>query len=78
MKPTVVTFKDNIEANYFFADCTEIDENFRVHDLGRCGVDNLTYFVVHTMPKNKPSKLINATFNSIIRRERQQYISLSD
>ena len=79
MKPTVVTFSDNIAANVFFARCTEIEENFKVHDLGRCSVDKLTYFVVHSMPKNKPTKLINAVFRGIVSRERQHsYTYLGD
>jgi hypothetical protein len=71
MKATVVTFSDTIAANHFFADCTERNVNFRVHDLGKCAVDNLRYFVVHTMPKNKPSKLISAVYRGIVSRERR-------
>jgi len=78
MKPTVVTFSTKLDAEFYFANCVYRDPNFKVCELGKCSVDKLHYYVVHSMKKNKPSKLIAATYRGIVSRERRQHIYLGD
>lgn len=79
MKPTVVTFSNKTDAEMYFANCIWRNPEFRVHDIGKCSVDNMQYYVVHTMKNRKPSKLIAAVYRGIVRRERAgRYIYLGD
>lgn len=71
MKPTVVTFSNKIDADFYFANCVYHDPNFKVCELGKCSVDKLHYYVVHSMKKNKPSKLIASVYRGIVSRERR-------